>query len=150
MIFWKALLVTASLAVIIISLVSLSMLPSPVPAPATEAPRPADSPDAPVKVAVLNGCGREGLAAVFAEKLRSQGFDVVNGLGGNADSFDFEESMVLDRRGQRQRAEKVAKALGIDAVLEQRTDDPYLIEDVVVIIGRDWDSLRITQEDFID
>ena len=144
----KTVLVIASLAVTLMSLASLSLLPSPAPAP--EVPRLAEASDAPVKVAVLNGCGREGLAAVFAEKLRSQGFDVVNGLGGNADSFDFEESLVLDRRGAHDRAERIADALGIEAVLEQRSDDPYLIEDVVVIIGRDWDSLRITTEDFID
>ena len=146
--YWKTILIASSLALIILSLASLSLLPSSTPPP--EERRITESPDSPVKVAVLNGCGREGLAAVFAEKLRSLEFDVVNGLGGNAGSFDFEESLVLDRRGDSARAEKVADALGINEVLEQKTDDPYLIEDVVVIIGRDWDTLNITREDFID
>lgn len=146
--YWKTILVTISLAVTILSLISLSLLPETAQTP--EKQRIDESPDLQVKVAVLNGCGREGLASVFSKKIRALGFDVVNGLGGNAASFDFEESIVLDRRGARDKAARVAKSLGIATVLEQRMDDPYLIEDVVVIIGRDWDTLNITREDFID
>jgi len=95
----------------------------------------------PVRIAVLNGCGRPGIASVFVKKLRQDGMDVVNGLGGNADSFEFDRSVVVDRRGNRGNALAVARSLGIGVILDQRSENPYLIEDVIVVIGRDWDAL---------
>lgn len=95
----------------------------------------------PVRVAVLNGCGRPGIAADFVRKLRTDGLDVVNGLGGNADSFGFDRSVVIDRRGKGEHAAKAARSLGIRDVVMQRSENPYMIEDVVVVIGRDWDTL---------
>ena len=103
--------------------------------------------DASIKIAVLNGCGREGLAAMFARRLRSEGFDVVNGLGGNADSFNFHVSVVVDRKGDFNKAQTVGKKLGISEILDQRSDNPYLIEHVVVILGRDWDTLQLINEE---
>ena len=67
--------------------------------------------------------------------------DVVNGLGGNANSFEFDRSVVVDRRGNRGNALAVARSLGIGVILDQRSENPYLIEDVIVVIGRDWDAL---------
>ena len=99
-----------------------------------------------VRVAVFNGCGRSGLAASCADYLRDCGFDVVNGLGANADSFDFMHSAVLVRKGDSSHAESVAGALGSLLVLEQRSSDPYIIEDVAVILGRDWNTLRFARE----
>jgi len=113
---------------------------------------PAEEPlDTSVKVAVLNGCGRSGLAAMFAEKLRAEGFDVVNGFGENADSFDFDVSVVIDRKGGcRDKAETVARALGIEHVIEQRSDDAYMIEEVAVILGRDWNALLSSRGETTD
>ncbi len=95
----------------------------------------------PVRVAALNGCGRPGIASEFVRKLRGNGVDVVNGMGGNADSFEFSRSVVVDRRDNPESAERVARMLGIKEILSQRSENPYLIEDVVIIIGRDWDTL---------
>ncbi|MCD6307584.1 MAG: LytR C-terminal domain-containing protein [Candidatus Latescibacteria bacterium] len=134
-------IVTISVFVTILSLASILVLDlserdESQPEPATEAP------DASVKVAVLNGCGRSGLAAMFAEKLRAEGFDVVNGFGENADSFDFDVSVVIDRKGgNHDKAESAAQALGIENVIEQRSDDVYIIEEVTVVLGRDWNTL---------
>ena len=103
-----------------------------------------------VRVAVLNGCGREGLAAICARKLRSYGFDVVNGLGSNADSFDFDVSVVVDRKGNMGKALYCSEKTGIKEIIDQRSDDPYIIEDVVIVIGRDWDNLNILNEEDVD
>jgi len=99
-----------------------------------------------IRIAVLNGCGREGLATMFTRNLRNLGYDVVNGWGGNADSFDFDFSVVLNRKGNRKNAEKVADDLGIKEIIDQYSANPYIIEDVVVILGRDWDTLKISKE----
>ncbi len=104
----------------------------------------------PVRIAVLNGCGRPGIASAFVEKLRNDGMDVVNGWGGNADSFEFDRSVVVDRRGDHRKAERVSASLGIGEILNQRSESPYLLEDVVVIIGRDWDTLLFPRKEKTD
>jgi hypothetical protein len=101
----------------------------------------------PVRVAVLNGCGRPGIATAFVEKLRKDGMDVVNGWGGNADSFEFDRSVVVDRRGDHKKAARVSASLGIGEILSQRSESPYLLEDVVVVIGRDWDTLLFPKKE---
>lgn len=136
--------VWASLAVIIFSLASIIILKKTLEVPVKKAEKLLDSS---AKVVVLNGCGRAGLASVFVSKLRELGFDVVNGLGGNADTFDFDISVVVDRKGVRGKAEAVGNALGISTILDQRSDNPYLIEDVTVILGRDWNTLQAVKED---
>ncbi|MFC1606345.1 LytR C-terminal domain-containing protein [Candidatus Latescibacterota bacterium] len=103
-------------------------------------------PDTTVRVAVLNGCGREGLASVGAKRLRSLGIDVVNGLGSNADSFDFDTSVIVDRRGNKEMARFCADKTGIMDIINQQIDNPYIIEDFVIILGRDWDSLKLFKE----
>ena len=147
-----------SIAVIVISLITMiPFLRSPEPADysmettgtETETVRDTES-SSDIRIAVLNGCGREGLAILFATSLRSSGFDVVNGQGGNADSYDFDFSVVLDRKGNKKKARAVADELGIDGVVDQYSANPYIIEDIVVILGRDWDTLKISKGDLTD
>jgi len=102
--------------------------------------------DRPIRVALLNGCGREGLASQFASALRERGFDVLNGQGENADSFDFEKSVVVDRKGDRGLAKNVAEELGVKCVIIQHAADQYVLEDIEIIIGRDWDTLLLAKE----
>ena len=103
-------------------------------------------PDQSVRVVLLNGCGRAGLATQFAKILRSRGYDVMNGQGGNADSFDFDVSVVVDRKGNRALAQQVADDLGIDTVIDQYGADAYVLEDCEIIIGKDWDTLSMAKE----
>ncbi len=104
--------------------------------------------DTTIKIAVQNGCGRSGLASMFAEKLRHMGYDVVNGMGENADTFDYDVSVVIDRKsGSAEKARNLAEAIGIDTVLLQRSGDEYVIEDVVLVIGRDWHTLALSTEE---
>ena len=140
------LVIAVSLPVLVISLGSLFVLDRlehPGSTTATET-LPAEKT---VRIAVYNGCGRPGLAATFAEFLRGMGYDVVNGVGENADAFDYPVSAVVDRSGNSVAAQQVAMSLGIDVVLEQRASDPYLIEDVHVILGRDWNTLKPVREE---
>ncbi len=133
-----------SVIILFLSAVSIAVLystkPSPVELPDTKT-------EIPIRVAILNGSGREGLAALCARKLRSKGFDVVNGLGENADSFDFDVSVVVDRIGDMGKARYCAEKLGIDEIVEQRVDNPYIIEDVAVVLGRDWNTLYMFKEE---
>jgi LytR cell envelope-related transcriptional attenuator len=88
----------------------------------------------PPQVQVLNGAGVADLAQQAARQLRNRGVDVV--AIGNADSHDYEETLVLVRRGSKDVARQVRDALGHGTVLEQR--DPSLLVDVTVILGSDY------------
>ncbi|MBI2951675.1 LytR C-terminal domain-containing protein [bacterium] len=126
---------------------------SPASQPIASSPSPdqgqedlsADQPVIPrgkdIRVEVLNGCGEAGVVDRFARLLRSAGFDVIK--TGNARSFSYAESMVLDRAGRRDYADEVARVLRIRAVIQQIKDDPYRLEDVTLIIGRDHRKLGL-------
>ena len=81
---------------------------------------------------VLNGTGRTGLARLGARLLRQHGIDVV--ATGNADSHAT--TRVIVRRGSREAAESVRRALGAGTV--DSTPDSRLLLDVTVILGDDF------------
>jgi hypothetical protein len=93
------------------------------------------------RVAVLNGCGDSQIAARMTRKSRGLGIDVIH--EGNAQSFNFLESLVIDRTGDLQRARDVAGVLGIPHVIQQISDDAYRLEEVTVIVGRDYKRLGL-------
>ena len=88
-----------------------------------------------VRVEVLNAGGRTNLARSATDALREVGFDVV--YFGNADSFDRDSSVVLDRVGSIAGARAVADALGIRSVLSEPDSNRFV--DVSVVLGGDWD-----------
>ena len=88
-----------------------------------------------VRVEVLNAGGRANLARSATDALREVGFDVV--YFGNADSFDRDSSVVLDRIGSVERARAVADALGIREVRSE--PDSNLFVDVSVVLGGEWE-----------
>ncbi len=114
------------------------------PAPPPEAPPAEVSP--PIRLdgfqlAVLNGCGASLVAARMTDKARSLGLDVIH--EGNASSFDFVESVVIDRNGDLEKARQVARLLGIPGAIQQLSDDDYRLEAVTVVIGRDYRRLGL-------
>ena len=96
-----------------------------------------------IQLDVLNGCGVPGAGTSMTAYLRARGFDVVEYR--NYRSFDVRESLVIDRAGNRENAEKVAYALGIGKgnVIQQINQDYYV--DVSVLIGRDYPTLKPSQ-----
>ncbi|MFH1568014.1 MAG: LytR C-terminal domain-containing protein [Gemmatimonadota bacterium] len=108
----------------------------PVAAPEERTAAPAG-----VRVAVLNGCGAPYVAARMTRRARGLGLDVIQ--EGNAESFGFAESMVVDRSGDLARAEQVARSLGIRHWVQQISHDAYLLQDVDIVIGRDYRRLGL-------
>lgn len=100
------------------------------------APAGGESNRARTRVEVLNAGGVDGLARRVTDSLRVLGFDVV--YYGNANTFDRQVSVVLDRTGASERALAVAQALGIPNVRSEPDASLYL--DVSVLLGRDWAS----------
>ena len=92
-----------------------------------------------IQLEVLNGCGIAGIADKFTNYLRQKNFVVVH--VGNYNSFDIDNTLVVDRTGNKNNALKVAEALGIDSknVIQQINNDYFL--DVSLIIGKDFNHL---------
>jgi hypothetical protein len=94
----------------------------------------------PIQVDVWNGCGQVRAASTMTAYLRARGYDIVELR--NYHRFDVRESLVVDRTGRRENAEKVARALGIPAgrIIQQLNPDEFV--DVSIVIGQDYASLK--------
>jgi hypothetical protein len=95
----------------------------------------------PIRIAIFNGCGASQLAARMTKKARGLGLDVID--EGNADSFEYSYSMTIDRVGDLDKARRVADILGIPHYIQQVSEDEFRLEEVSVIIGRDYQKLRL-------
>ncbi len=129
--------------VIIVGYLAYSLLARHVIHPPVDAERTAAPPGSVIQIDVLNGSGASGVASSFTSYLRSRGFDVVDTR--NYRSSDLKESLVIDRTGNREDAEKVAYALGVkkENIVQQLNEDYYV--DVSVVIGKDHKSLKPSQ-----
>ncbi len=87
-----------------------------------------------IRVEVLNGCGREGVALQLAQTLRREGLDVVN--IGNARNFKYRKTLILNRSGEKELTRKIAKVIGCGEL--QDSIEKKALVDVTVIIGRDY------------
>jgi len=95
-----------------------------------------DTPSDIIQVEVLNGCGVNGVADRFTDYLRENNVDVVK--IGNYVQFDIDETMVIDRIGNKANADKVGEILGVKKsnVITQINNDYFV--DVTIVIGRDY------------
>jgi hypothetical protein len=106
------------------------------------APAPSPVPLAPaVRVEILNGCGVSQVAARLTRKARSLGLDVIH--EGNASSFEFLHTLVIDRSGDLDQARRVADLLGIPHLVQQQIEDPYRLAEVSIVIGRDYRRIEL-------
>jgi len=87
-----------------------------------------------ISVEVLNGAGESRAAAQVTEALRDAGFDVKT--FGNASSFEYDSTLVIDRSNRAGAARSVADALGVSEVRSEPRPDLYL--DATIILGHDW------------
>lgn len=94
---------------------------------------------------ILNGTETIGLATRTSQLYQSFGYDVAE--IGNADTFDVEYTLVIDRGGDISRAQRVASVIKCSRV-ERRLEVPDLGDgaildqtiDVTVILGKDFDG----------
>ena len=102
--------------------------------PARAAPPDASAPNSErIRVQVLNATTVRGLARRATMHLRDRGFDVLEtGTAGE----QRDSTLVLDRSGHPERAQRVADALG-GARVESRPDTSRYL-DVTVLLGRTW------------
>ena len=111
---------------------------SPIASPGLQEPR---TDTRGVRVEILNGCGETGVMEPFVRRLRAEGYDVIKTA--NARSFGYVETMVIDRTGKRGDAVEIARILGVRPVIQQVKEDPFRLEDVTLVIGRDHRKLGL-------
>ena len=109
---------------------------NPPPEGADEQPPP-DVLPASVRVRVLNGSGVGGLAGKTAGELTAAGFQEVG--TGDADSFDYQRTVIKYGTGQRGKALVLRAYLPAGAELQE---DNTLTVDAVLIVGRDFQGVR--------
>jgi hypothetical protein len=96
-------------------------------------PQAVGRPKRPLRVELLNGSGRSGLAGELASYLRDGGFDVL--LVSNADRSDYRNTLVVNRSEAPEPGKIVADYLGTRHVIQQIRAQEMI--DVTVIVGRD-------------
>jgi hypothetical protein len=96
-------------------------------------PQPLGKPKQPIRIELLNGSGRAGLAGELASYLRDGGFDVLE--VSNADRSDYRTTLVVNRTPAPEPGRIVAEYLGTRHVVQQVGSQEMI--DVTVIVGRD-------------
>jgi len=86
------------------------------------------------RAVIYNGAGKPGVAGEAAQQLIRSGIRVVDTQ--NADSFDYETTKIVVRRGDVKRGELVKRVLGVGEVSSDPSDQN--VTDLVVIIGKDY------------
>lgn len=93
-----------------------------------------------IQIEVLNGSGIKGAASKFTDYLRRKGIDVVDSRNYKASSF--ENTIVIDRIGDRQASLKVAQLIGVsEKNIVQQINPDYFVS-ITVIIGKDCLQLK--------
>jgi calcineurin-like phosphoesterase len=88
---------------------------------------------------VLNGTGRTGLAIKTAMELRKAGVDVL--IVGDAEHYRFDESILVDRRGDPELMKRLSRLTGCRRIILQVQGEPLV--DVTFVLGRDLIDLEI-------
>ena len=95
-----------------------------------------------IQVEILNGCGTPGIAAKFSELLRDKRVDVVRSE--NADHFEYEKTILIQRNENINGMKHVAQVLGFNIENSEKvitSIDPNLDVDLTLIIGKDFPSI---------
>lgn len=92
-------------------------------------------------VEVLNGSGTTGIASAAGLALERSGFELAD--TGNADSFDYERTLIYYPAGSEVSARRVRGVLGVGELRELSDDSEMSPERITVVIGADLDAETI-------
>ncbi len=91
-----------------------------------------------IAIEILNGTNVNGLARRAANVFQSFGHDIVS--VGNADNDQYLQTVVLDRKGKLESAQKVADLINCERVYSRIDKEVDLSIDVTLILGKDFDG----------
>jgi LCP family protein required for cell wall assembly len=87
-------------------------------------------------VSVLNGTQQEGLATETGNMLAAMGINVIS--VGNAERFDYTQTIIYDYTGKNYTARYLAQLLGVPETAIMAASDPSGLFDIQVILGNDY------------
>ena len=93
-----------------------------------------------IQIEIWNGCGIPKLANMYEDFLRSEGLDVIKSR--NADTFNYLETIILQHRGDKERALELAGIMKIDSDKITQDINEQLFYDLTLIIGKDYIHLE--------
>ncbi len=102
-----------------------------------------------IQVEVLNGCGEQGIAKILTDRLREQGYDVVNSgnyIENGKTNFNVSKSKLIDQLKTSQNitnARELAEIIGIEFDLIESFENPSPISDLTIVIGKDFTKLYV-------
>lgn len=91
----------------------------------------------PVKIEVLNGNGKAGLASKTTRYLKARKLVITN--VSNSRSFNYEDTVIVDWKGNLEKSMRLAKLLNIkpeNIVVYDRQEKPL---DITLVLGKNWD-----------
>jgi hypothetical protein len=91
-----------------------------------------------ISVEILNGTTNNGLAARTAQIFKSYGYNIVS--VSNADRDDYRNTVIIDRRGNMESAEKAADLINCERIHTDLYPGMDESVDVTVILGKDFDG----------
>lgn len=91
-----------------------------------------------VALEILNGTSVAGLAKRAASVFQSFGYEIV--ALGNADNTEYLNTVVLDRKGRLEAAQKAAELIRCQRVYSRLAEGGDLTIDVTLILGKDFDG----------
>ena len=91
---------------------------------------------------LLNGSGEDGLAMKTRIALIRMGIDVLR--VGDAEHYNFEESLLIDRKGNPKLMKELSRRTGCRRVILQVQEHPLF--DATFVIGHDRKNLKIYPE----
>ena len=89
-----------------------------------------------LRVEILNGVGSGGIAKIAASFLKSKGIIVPRFA--NAGSFDYDETVIVDWKGNLDKSVALAHLLQIDPERIIVYDRPQKPLDITLVLGKDW------------
>lgn len=91
-----------------------------------------------VSIEIQNGTSRNGLAGRTAQIFKGYGYDIASVK--NADSKDYDNTVILDKKGDPGAAQRVANLINchkIHSSIDKNRDETI---DIIVILGKDFDG----------
>ena len=93
-----------------------------------------------LEIEILNGYGKAGEALRAAEKVQALGLTIFK--TDNSGRFDYKETKLVDWKGNRDVANRLAKRLFIDSKNIVVYNNPAKPIDFTLVLGADWEEIR--------
>jgi hypothetical protein len=93
-----------------------------------------------IQVEIQNGCGFRGIAKLYTNFLRNNGYDVIDYK--NAPNFDYQKThLIIHKQDTSNFVNEIINILQISPELVSYNYDDDIIYEMTVIIGRDYNIL---------